>query len=481
MVARPIMDRSLTIRKNDIAGLGLLIACMLFPLMLEAQSSPPMGWNSYDCFGATVTEDEVKANARWMADSLKRYGWQYIVVDFCWFYPHPPGSKASPPPQFRLPDGSYVPWLPMDAWGRLLPDERKFPSAVGGQGFRPLAEFVHSLGLKFGVHIMRGIPRQAVWAKTPVKGIPGVTADQIADVHDTCSWLNTMYGLDMSKPGAQAYLNSLLELYASWGVDFIKVDDISQPYHAAEILGYRRAIDHCGRNIVLSLSPGETPLSRATEVNQLANMWRLSADLWDNWNQLRHAFELAVAWVPYARPEHWPDIDMLPIGRLSLRGPVGSPRYSRLSDDELQTLMTLWCITRMPLMLGGNLPDNRPFDWRLETHAEAIEADQGPYQPRLLQQSDTLIIWQSTDTLTRSKIFLAFFNLSEHPIKTSFRLHRIAAWSSASRQSSDILVRDVWKNESWRTRTRRQLFVQLPPHGCVLYRLSGYENPKQLE
>jgi len=469
------MDRIQMINKHGIASLGTLIVCMVFPCLLHAQRTPPMGWNSYDCFGATVTEEEVKENARLVADSLKPYGWQYVVVDFCWFYPHPPGSTASPPPQFRLPDGSYVPWLPMDEWGRLLPDVRKFPSAAGGQGFKPLADYVHSLGLKFGIHVMRGIPRQAVWARTPVKGMPGVTADQIANVHDTCSWLNTMYGLDMSKPGAQAYLNSLLELYASWGVDFIKVDDITQPYHAAEILGYRRAIDNCGRDIVLSLSPGETPLSRAAEVSRLANMWRLSGDLWDNWNQLRHAFDLAAAWVTYARPGHWPDIDMLPIGRLSLRGPVGPPRYARFSKDELQTMMTLWCITRMPLMLGGHLPDNRPMDWQLETNAEAIEADQGPYQPALLKQSDTLVIWQSADTISHEHLFLAFFNLSDHPIKTVFRLDSLAVmagWTKAGHRSACMLLRDVWKKESSQIGTRQPLSVQLSPHGCMLYRIS---------
>ncbi|MBX5438596.1 MAG: glycoside hydrolase family 27 protein [Thermoflavifilum sp.] len=445
---------------------------MSYVLPVHAQHTPPMGWNSYDCFGATVTENEVKENARWMADSLSRYGWQYVVVDFCWFYPHPPGSKASPPPQFRLDDGSYVPWLPMDEWGRLLPDTRKFPSAAGGQGFKPLADYVHSLGLKFGIHVMRGIPRQAVWAKTPVKGMPGITADQIANVHDTCGWLNTMFGLDMSKPGAQAYLNSLLTLYASWGVDFIKIDDITQPYHAAEILGYRRAIDSCGRDIILSLSPGETPLSHAKEVSRLANMWRLSGDLWDNWHQLRHAFDLAAAWVPYARPGHWPDIDMLPVGHLSLRGPVGPPRYAQLSHDELQTMITLWCITRMPLMIGGNLPDNRPQDTRLETNPEAIEANQGPYQPVLRWQTDSLIIWQSADTLTGKQFFLAFFNLKEHPMHMTYRLDTLVSGNSKNKRHC-MLVKDVWKGKILpATAKQQELNVQLPPHGCALFKLS---------
>jgi alpha-galactosidase len=217
--------------------------------------TPPMGWNSYNCFGSAVHEDEVRANADYMATHLKQYGWEYIVVDFLWSYDNPPGSLIGNASQARLEDGAYIPWLGMDAWGRLEPHANKFPSAFGGKGFKPLTDYVHSLGLKFGIHVMRGIPRQAVWSKTPVWGANGITADMIADTNSKCDWLNHMYGLDMSKPGAQAYLNSLLQLYASWGVDFIKVDDLSQPYSNAEIEGYQKAIQACERPVVLSLSP----------------------------------------------------------------------------------------------------------------------------------------------------------------------------------------------------------------------------------
>ena len=189
--------------------------------------TPPMGWNSYNCYGAAVQESEVKANADYMAEKLKHLGWEYVVIDYCWSYPHPPNSTQNNPPQFRLKvDDAPVPWLAMDEWGRLLPDPRKFPSSKMSGNYNELADYVHSLGLKFGIHVMRGIPRQAVWAKTPIKGTNGITADMIADTNSTCPWLNQMYGIDMSKPGAQEYYNSLAELYAEWGVDYIKIDDI---------------------------------------------------------------------------------------------------------------------------------------------------------------------------------------------------------------------------------------------------------------
>ena len=220
------------------------------------------------------------------------------------------------------------------------PSQLNSPQRLAGKGFTALADYVHSLGLKFGIHVMRGIPRQAVWAKSPVFGTRGITADMIADTGSKCPWMNHMYGLDMAKPGAQAYLNSLLKLYASWGVDFIKVDDISRPYSTAEIEGYHKAIAQCGRPIVFSISPGETPVQQADHVKQYANMWRMADDFWDNWQQLLKMFDYARQWEGLGGPGHWPDCDMIQIGKLSKRGPVGPERYSRFTTDELYTHMT---------------------------------------------------------------------------------------------------------------------------------------------
>jgi alpha-galactosidase len=304
--------------------LSLLSFLLIGPFAnAQVAKTPPMGWNSYNCFGSAVHEDEVKANADYLAQHLKQFGWQYVVVDFLWSYDNPPGSTIGNSFQMRLQDGSYIPWLSMDEWGRLTPNVNKFPSSFGGKGFKPMGDYIHSLGLKFGIHLMRGIPRQAVWAKSPVMGTNGITADMIADTSSTCPWMNQMYGLDMSKPGAQEYLNSLLKLYVEWGVDFLKVDDIARPYHKAEIEGYKKAIDQSGREIVLSLSPGETPRKDAEHASQYANMWRMADDFWDNWEMMLHMFNYAKTWEGVGGPGHWPDCDMLQIGKLSKRGPVG--------------------------------------------------------------------------------------------------------------------------------------------------------------
>ena len=160
-----------------------------------------------------------------------------------------------------------------DEYGRLLPAPNRFPSSAGGKGFAPLAADVHRLGLKFGVHLMRGIPRHAVKLNTPVFGT-NYRAQDIADPKSTCPWNPDMYGVDMRKPGAQAYYDSVFRLFASWGADFVKMDDMSRPYdsHEPEIEAAHKAILASGRPMILSLSPGETPVHRGNRVWRFAHM-----------------------------------------------------------------------------------------------------------------------------------------------------------------------------------------------------------------
>ncbi len=424
--------------------------------------TPPMGWNSYNCFGSAVHEDEVKANADYMARNLKQYGWQYVVVDFLWSYDNPPGSKIGNPFQMRLQDGSYIPWLTMDEWGRLVPHEHKFPSAVGGRGFGPLADYIHSVGLKFGIHVMRGIPRQAVWAKTPVMGAKGITADMIADTSSKCPWMNHMYGLNMSKSGAQEYLNSLLQLYASWGVDFIKVDDIARPYHQPEIEGYEKAIAACGRAIPLSISPGETALSAKDHVTGHASMWRMADDFWDNWKEVLKMFDYAKNWEGTGGPGHWPDCDMIQIGKLSKRGPVGPERYSRFTEDELYTHMSFWCLFRSPLMLGGNLPENRELDLKLFTNEEVIAANQQGENPKQIFKDSSSMIWVSNVQGSKD-MYVGLFN-------TANNAHEIAIDFAAIGIKGKPVVRDLWQKKDIGPFSKRYKQT-VNAHGAVLLRI----------
>ncbi len=425
--------------------------------------APPMGWNSYNCFGSAVHEDEVRSNADYMAQHLARYGWKYIVIDFLWAYDNPPGSRIGNPYQLRLGDGSYVPWLAMDEWGRLQPHVDKFPSAFGGHGFKPLADYVHSLGLKFGIHVMRGIPRQAVWAHSPVMGTNGIRADEIADTSSTCTWMNHMYGLNMQAPGSQEYLNSLLALYASWGVDLIKVDDISRPYHAAEIEGYRKAIAACGRPIVLSLSPGETPLADSFHVKTYGNMWRMADDFWDSWPEMLKMFDYAARWQGVGGPGHWPDCDMLQIGKISKRGPVGPERYSRFTDDELQTHLSFWCLYRSPLMIGGNLPEDRSIEQRLLSDPEVLAVNQEGSHPRQVLKEERRMVWISD--AGGGALYAGLFNLSDSAQDVAVRFDLLGLRRS-------VLVRDLWQRQDLGI-YKKEISRKLPAHGCALLKISS--------
>ena len=413
------------------------------PPSADRAPSPPMGWNSYNCYGATVTEAEVKENAEYMAKNLKQHGWEYVVIDFCWWYPHPPGSGQSNPPQFRLPfDGSLVPYFEMDEYGRLYPDARRFPSSANGAGLKPLADYIHSLGLKFGLHVMRGIPRQAVYYNTPVKGGNGVKASDIVDTTSVCPWLNTMWGVNMNKPGAQAWYNSILELYQSWGVDYIKLDDTDlnekYPYRKEEVTAFHKAIETLQKPITLSLSLNMKYENREHAAEN-AELWRVSKEFWDEWHQLKEQFEILAKWAPHSGPGNWPDADMLQIGSIAKRGPVGQPRRSAFTPDEAKTHITMWCIFRSPLMMGGNLPENTALETELMTNDEAIDINQHSTNSRQLYRKDEICVWTSESTDKRY-VNVAIFNLNDEARAVTLALADLGL-------KGNWKVREVWEKK----------------------------------
>jgi len=371
---------------------GLTPVCASDPDYWSWAQTPPMGWNSWDGFATTVTEAQTRAQADFMSANLHRHGWEYIVVDIQWYEPNATG--------FNYRKNAK---LEMDEWGRLAPATNKFPSAMDGKGFKPLADYVHSLGLKFGVHLMRGIPRQAVNAKTPIKGTSFTAAD-IADTNNTCRWNGDMYGVDMTKRGAQEYYNSVFDQFASWGLDFVKVDDLSRPYHQPEIEAIRKAIDQTGRKIVFSTSPGATPVGEGAHISTNANMWRISDDFWDNWSLLFAQFSRVRDWTPFRAPGHFPDADMLPIGVLQM-----GKNKTHFSRDEQFTLMSLWSIARSPLMIGADLTKLDDFTLSLLTNDEVIAVNQNSSNNHELFHRDGFYGWIADVPGSPDK-YVALFN-----------------------------------------------------------------------
>jgi alpha-galactosidase len=414
-------------------------------------AKPPMGWNSWDAFGTTVKESEVKANADYMASRLRKYGWQHIVVDIQW---SDPKAKAH---GYR-PNAD----LAMDTYGRLIPAANRFPSAADNHGFKPLADYVHSHGLKFGIHIMRGIPRQAVRANSPIHG-SSFRAAEVANRNSICPWNTDMYGVDMTKPGAQDYYDSIALLYASWGVDFIKADNMLDPLHRDEIEALSRAIDKTGRPIVLSLSPGPTNIRDASLLSSSAEMWRISNDFWDRWQDLKHQFDLLRAWEPYAKPGSWPDADMLPLGRIAIRGERGDDRMTRLTRDEQRTLMSLWAIARSPLMHGGDLPSNDAFSLSLMTNEEVLEANQSGTNSHQLFRDAAHIAWVSDAPDSNAK-YLAVFNVGD----TSPSAIHVDFASLGITNGCDI--RDLWQKKT-SAKANRSYTFHIPRHASGLYKL----------
>ena len=421
--------------------------------------TPPMGWNSWDCYGAAVTEDEVRGNAAYMATHLKDYGWEYVVVDIQWYEPGAVSSRYRP----------FVP-LCMDDYSRLVPAENRFPSARGGRGFKPLADYVHSLGLKFGIHIMRGIPRQAVHNGGRIKGT-NVTARDIAHTNSICPWNTDMYGVDASKEGAQAYYDSLFELYAEWGVDFVKVDDIaaSRLYgsHLEEIRLIRRAIDRCGRPMVLSLSPGPAPLEHADFFAEHANMWRMTDDFWDKWPLLLDMFDRCKKWEGKSRPGAWPDCDMLPLGRIGIRNVDGGAgdRRTRFTRDEQRAMMTLWTMFRSPLMFGGELRDNDEWTLSLLTNRDVLAMHRESSNARQVYRDGSRIVWAADGP--RGEVYAALFNVGEAPERVSVALSDLGL-------ARAVHGRELWTGLETGLLAER-LSADVPPHGAALFRLEAPE------
>ncbi len=429
----------------------------------ELALTPPMGWNSYDYYDTTVTEQEVKANAAYMAEHLKEFGWSYIVVDIEW-YSNDAGTLRD---QYQ-----YIPFGDdeMDEYGRFQPSPNRFPSSAGGKGFKPLADYVHSLGLKFGIHIMRGIPREAAHRHLPIYGSTE-TADRVADPSSICGWNPDMYGVRATE-GGQAYYDSLMAMYVEWGVDFIKCDDICDSWLYRDIpfmpfSGWEEtrmiseAIAKCGRDIVLSLSPGPAHIDRAEEYGTYANMWRITDDLWDNWESVKNMFYRCELWQDHVGDGCFPDCDMLPLGRVG-RG-FGEERSSLLSKEEQKTLMTLWCMFRSPLMIGAELTKLDDFTTSLLTNKDLLRMVRGNSKGMQVFRDDVKAVWKNKEEGT-GRICVALFNLAEEEAEIEAALREV----DPELTSAKYMLRELWDGTKTET-ADGSIRAKVAAHGVKVY------------
>lgn len=478
--------------RRTIAFTAVALNCCLTTVKTSAQTfaewtaTPPMGWNSWDCYGSSVTEKEVRANAAFMAEHLRAYGWEYVVIDIRWYVENP---NTPPDRPYNQRDAKF--WY--DKNGILVPPFNRFPSAKGEDGenlgFKPLADHLHGKGLKLGVHLMRGINKQ-VWERDLPIADSDFTARDIeravggdGKVDGGATWLRDNYGMVKSE-AAQAYYDAMFAKYAQWGVDYIKVDDMlrdySRPddsYYADEIEMIHAAIDKSGRPMVLSLSPGGAPLAEAEHLGSHANLWRITNDLWDEWEDVHVMFDRAKEWTPYRGLGRWPDNDMLPLGRLAIRGERGEfNRDSKLTRPEQRTLMSLWFISRSPLMYGGDLPHiastGDDFTLSLMNNPEAIAVNQASTNNRELSRSRSghEIVWVAdAEGEHEGAHYVGLFNRDTDSARSVSVLLEELGYSS----QDSVSVRDLWERRDLDAVSGGSIVtLEVPAHGSRLIRLS---------
>jgi hypothetical protein len=421
-----------------------------------------MGWNSWISFAGAITESEVKAQAEAMVRHLARFGYEHVVIDAGWYCP-PVNTAAQDPNQ--------EPSVSLDEYGRFVPNETRFPSSSGGRGLAPLADYIHGLGLKLGIHVMRGISRAAVAQNLPILGSRQRAAD-VADKVNICPWWNATWGLNWAQPGAQAYYNSIFTLYAQWKVDFIKIDDMvgvpreqtPAPYYEKDVEGLVAAVQASGRSIVLSLSPGDHARPEfAPHMQRHVEMARVSPDFWDTWGELKRQFTLAPDWTKFIGNGFWPDLDMMPLGRIGLRFDAksrGPDRETRYTPDEQRLLMTLWAIARSPLIMGGDLTRLTDSTLALLTNEEVLRVNQASRNNRQLFRHEDHVAWIGEPEDGSGK-YLAIFNLADNgPTEISISTRDLGI-------RGPCRIRDLWARRDQGTVTS-EIKQRVPAHGAVL-------------
>lgn len=387
-------------------GAVLLAATSLYaqkpyPTAAELSPTPPMGWNSWNHFHGSVDEADVKAAAKAMVTSgMAAAGYKYIVIDDTW-----QGKR--------------------DAEGAIQPNS-KFPDMPG------LVEYVHSLGLKFGIYSSPG--------------------------PETCAGYAGSYG----------HVRQDAATYAKWGVDYLKYDLCSygKIIHdkAGNNLAKQRAMQEAayekmhkalvltGRPMVLSLCQYGTTSVWKWGAGVGGNLWRTTGDIQDKYARMAHIGFNQAGLGKFAGPGHWNDPDMLEVGN------------GGMSNEEYRTHMSLWALLAAPLIAGNDLSKMTPATLAILTNREVIAVDQdrlGKEGNRVWQQGP-LQVW--VKPLEGGARAVGLFNNSYNPHVMTFRLSTIGF-------PADAQMRDLWKHEAVKG-SHGEYTVEIPGHGVVMLKVT---------
>ncbi len=433
--------------------------------MNQNLSFPPAGWNSFDSFGGYLHEAAAFTQLEALASKLAPAGYNFFVVDIGWYgeYELKPGTLLP------MPRSKHAARVHLDTFGLPQPSRCYFPN-----GFGPLIERTHALGLKFGLHVMRGVPRQAVTEHLPVQGT-GVTAADIADPSSTCPWCHYNYGIDLRRPGAQAYYDALVARLAGWGVDFIKADDITA--YPLEIEAMARAIAKCGRPIVLSLSHGGEADVRLRSCYEQSDMVRITKDIWDDVPSIERSFQAWAYWQPLTRAGFWPDLDMIPFGDLQTMSPEPMPgelpagdnpslcgkgyrRRCGLSLDERRTFITQRALAASPLFVGGDLTTLPAEDLSMLTNPAMLACNRNGVSGELVYARGDVQVWQAASRIVAGAGWLGVFNRNP-----AHEPEGIVLTPERLRLPSPTLLHDVWHDQPLGPLSSCP-GLALPPVGC---------------
>ena len=404
---------------------------------------PPLGWNSFDSYGVYLHEKAAMENLEAMAKHLEPYGYEYFVIDNGWFG------------EYKLKPGTIYPLekhasdVRLNEHGHVIPSKTYFAG-----GLAPIINRCHELGLKFGIHMMRGIPRKAYDMNVPIKGT-SYKARDIADIDPkkNCTWCTYNYGVDMSKPGAQEWYDGLIQHLADMGVDLIKYDDIV-PY-PAEVEAVAKAIKKTGKPILLSLSPGNDAPVEAIKSFQMAQMLRVTQDVWDHANYIDDCFDAWKKWTGKESENFWIDMDMIPFGQLLMMSPKkemqgegdeaavrlaghGYRRWQQYSQDQMFTFITLRALSASPLMVGGDLPTMDGFSLRLLTDPDMLACNQNGVMGKLVSAVDGIEVWKTPEKGDRNKGWVGVFNRSN-------RLKTVKLTPKFLDLEGNATLHDIWK------------------------------------
>jgi alpha-galactosidase len=448
-------------------------------VVMPLAQTPPKGWNSFDSYGVYLHEKAAMANVEAFAKKLKLHGYEYFVIDAGWFG------------EFKLQEGTIFPAekharkMKFNEFGLLQPSDTYFPN-----GLKPVIDRCHKLGLKFGLHLMRGIPRAAVKANTPVKGTKYFAQD-IADTTSICIWNHQNFGVDMSKPGAQEFYNSLINQMAEWEVDFIKYDDIV-PF-PEEVKAVANAIAQCGRPILFSLSPGGAVDPNHLEAFQKGHMLRVTPDIWDDQKGINECFEEWRKWNGKSHTGFWIDMDMIPFGQLQMMSPKpkgvtgteskkeltdkiksgevakfellagkGFNRWSEFTKDQMYTFITLRALSASPLMMGGDLPTLDEFSLKLITDKEMLACNQNGIMGSLVYEAIGIEIWK-TPKKDSNGGWIGIFNRTEELKSISLKPENLGIDTAVSYKFRDV----------WNTNEVSALDFKINPNGVVFLKYSN--------